>query len=72
MESLIREILIKIGEDLGVNMDLLRDVDKINMDRVANILGKLKKALWILKDKNIAVLGAAALIWKKLDKHTKE
>ncbi len=51
--------LIKIGEDLGVNMDLLRDVDKINMDRVANILGKLKKALWILKDKKIAVLGLA-------------
>ncbi|MFC2141470.1 UDP-glucose dehydrogenase family protein [Acidobacteriota bacterium] len=51
--------LIKIGEDLGVNMDLLRDVDKINMERVGSILEKLKKALWILKDKKIAVLGLA-------------
>jgi UDPglucose 6-dehydrogenase len=51
--------LIKIGEDLGVKMDLLRDVDRINMDRVENIMGKLKKALWILKDKKIAVLGLA-------------
>jgi UDPglucose 6-dehydrogenase len=51
--------LIKIGQDLGVNMDLLRDVDKINVDRVDHILGKLKKALWILKEKKIAVLGLA-------------
>ncbi len=51
--------LIKIGEDLGVNMDLLRDVDKINLDRIAIVLEKLKKALWILKDKKIAVLGLA-------------
>ena len=51
--------LIKIGQDLGVNMDLLRDVDKINLDRVDHILGKLKKALWILKEKKIAVLGLA-------------
>jgi len=51
--------LIKIGEDLGVNMDLLRDVDRINLGRVANVLDKLKQALWILKDKKIAVLGLA-------------
>jgi UDPglucose 6-dehydrogenase len=51
--------LIKIGEDLGVKMDLLRDVDKINQGRVTNILDKLKQALWILKDKKIAVLGLA-------------
>ena len=51
--------LIKIGEDLGVNMDLLQDVDRINLGRVANVLDKLKQALWILKDKKIAVLGLA-------------
>jgi UDPglucose 6-dehydrogenase len=49
--------LIKIGEDLGVNLDLLREVDRINTDRVAAFLDKIKKALWILKDKKIAVLG---------------
>lgn len=51
--------LIKIGEDLGVNLDLLREVDKINSDRVEAFIEKIKKALWILKDKKIAVLGLA-------------
>jgi len=51
--------LIKIGEDLGVNLDLLKEVDKINTARVGAFVGKMKKALWILKDKKIAVLGLA-------------
>jgi len=51
--------LIKIGEDLGVNLDLLKEVDKINTDRVGAFIDKMKKALWILKDKKIAVLGLA-------------
>jgi len=49
--------LIKIGEDLGLSMDLLKEVDGINRRRVLNIMEKLKQALWILKDKKIAVLG---------------
>jgi UDPglucose 6-dehydrogenase len=51
--------LIKIGEDLGVNMNLLRETDRVNADRTGLILEKIKKALWILKDKKIAVLGLA-------------
>jgi len=51
--------LIKIGEDLGVNMNLLKETDRINADRVKVFLEKIKKALWILKDKKIAVLGLA-------------
>ncbi len=51
--------LVKIGEDLGVDMSLLKEADRINADRVRIFLDKVKKALWILKDKNIAVLGLA-------------
>lgn len=49
--------LIKIGEDMGVSMGLLREVDNINVERVPQFMAKLKQALWILKDKKIAVLG---------------
>jgi UDPglucose 6-dehydrogenase len=49
--------LIKIGEDLGLSMGLLKEVDGINRRRVFNLMEKLKRALWILKDKKIAVLG---------------
>jgi len=49
--------LIKIGEDFGINMNLLREADRINLERIEVFVEKIKKALWILKDKNIAVLG---------------
>jgi UDPglucose 6-dehydrogenase len=51
--------LIRIGEDLGVDLNLLKEVDRINSNRVEAVVGKLKKALWILKDKKIALLGLA-------------
>lgn len=49
--------LTRIGEDLGINMDLLKEADRINLDRIRIFVEKIKKALWILKDKKIAVLG---------------
>jgi UDPglucose 6-dehydrogenase len=51
--------LIKIGEDLGVEMSLLKETDRVNAGRVRLFLDKIKKALWILKDKRIAILGLA-------------
>lgn len=51
--------LTKIGEDLGVNMNLLREADRVNLDRIDFFVEKTKKALWILKDKKVAVLGLA-------------
>jgi len=51
--------LVRIGEDLGVDMTLLKEADKINLNRIRVFLDKVKQALWILKDKNIAVLGLA-------------
>ena len=49
--------LIKIGEDLGVSLDMLKEVDRVNVERIQAFVEKIKKALWILKEKNIAVLG---------------
>lgn len=51
--------LIKIGEDLGADMEMLKEVDSLNTSRVHAFLEKIRKALWILKDKRIAVLGLA-------------
>jgi UDPglucose 6-dehydrogenase len=51
--------LTKIGEELGVDMSLLKEADRINTDRVRVFVDKIKQALWILKDKKIAVLGLA-------------
>jgi len=51
--------LIKIGEDLGVNMNLLKETDRVNAERTRLFLEKIKRALWILKDKRIGLLGLA-------------
>jgi UDPglucose 6-dehydrogenase len=51
--------LIRIGDELGVDMGLLRETENINADRTRVLLEKVKKALWILKDKTVAVLGLA-------------
>jgi UDPglucose 6-dehydrogenase len=51
--------LTRIGEDLGVDMNLLKEADRINTHRVKVFTAKIKRALWILKDKKIALLGLA-------------
>ena len=51
--------LVKIGEDLGVDMTLLKTADRVNDDRIKLFMDKIKKALWIFKEKKIAVLGLA-------------
>ncbi|MBI4484269.1 MAG: UDP-glucose/GDP-mannose dehydrogenase family protein [Acidobacteria bacterium] len=48
---------IRIAEDSGLNFDLLKKVEEINEDRIDLLLKKVKNALWIVKDKTIAVLG---------------
>ncbi len=49
--------LVKMGEDLSVDMKLLKEVDRINMARTDMFIKKVKNALWILKNKKLAVLG---------------
>lgn len=51
--------LVKIGEDLGVDMGLLKETERVNSGRVPVFIDKIKRALWILKDKTIGVLGLA-------------
>lgn len=48
---------IHIGEQLGLDFGLLREVAKINANQIQRFLKKIRDTLWILKDKRIAVLG---------------
>jgi UDPglucose 6-dehydrogenase len=49
--------LIKLAEQLGVSAGLLKEVERINARRVDLFLEKIRQALWIIKDKEIGVLG---------------
>ncbi|MEN3043602.1 MAG: UDP-glucose/GDP-mannose dehydrogenase family protein [Candidatus Hydrothermales bacterium] len=47
----------KIGEELGLDFSLLKCVDKINESRIDKFIEKIKKVLWIIKDKTFAIWG---------------
>lgn len=49
----------KFAEDLGLDLILLREVDRINETRADRLLEKVKEALWVCRDKTIGILGLA-------------
>jgi UDPglucose 6-dehydrogenase len=51
--------LIRIGEDFGADMALLRAVDAINRQRVDRLVRRLEQALWVLRGKTVGILGLA-------------
>jgi len=51
------DAFIEISEKLGYDFGLLKSVRKTNQEQVRFFLTKIKDALWIIKAKNIAVLG---------------
>ncbi len=50
---------IKISEELGYDFELLRVVEKINMDQRSRFVKKIEDALWVVKDKTVGILGLA-------------
>jgi UDPglucose 6-dehydrogenase len=50
---------IKISEQLGYDFNLLKEVQKINANQMDRFVKKITDTLWVLKDKNIGVLGLA-------------
>jgi UDPglucose 6-dehydrogenase len=50
---------IKIADELGANFDLLREVQRINEDRVARLLKRVDRALGVVRGRVIGILGVA-------------
>ncbi len=48
---------IAIARQLGTPFTLLEEVERINVDQLKRFIDKLREALWVLKDKKIAVWG---------------
>jgi len=53
------QAFVRIGEKLGCDFSLLREVEKINLRRVEQFVAKIKKELWVLRGKTLAVWGLA-------------
>jgi len=51
--------LISVAEDNGVDVAMLREVERINTARVDRLLAKVERALWVLRHKVVGVLGVS-------------
>ena len=53
------QAFVRIGERLGCDFSLLREVEKINLRRAEQFISKVKRELWVLRGKTLAVWGLA-------------
>lgn len=48
---------IHVAQEHNVNFSLLEEVERINRTRIERFIQKVRKALWVLKDKQLAIWG---------------
>jgi UDPglucose 6-dehydrogenase len=53
------QAFVRIGEKLGCDFSLLKEVEKINLRRAEQFVAKVKRELWVLRGKTLAVWGLA-------------
>jgi UDPglucose 6-dehydrogenase len=53
------QAFIRIAEKSGCDFSLLKEVEKINQRRIELFVEKIRKELWVLRDKKLAVWGLA-------------
>jgi UDPglucose 6-dehydrogenase len=53
------DAFVRMGDELGYSLDLLKEVQRINLSQKEHLMRKLQQELWVLEDKTIAVLGLA-------------
>lgn len=50
---------INVSDQLGAPIRLLREVERINEEQLERFLGRIRKKLWVLRNKRLAVWGLA-------------
>jgi UDPglucose 6-dehydrogenase len=53
------QAFIRLAEKNGVDFTLLKEVEAVNKRRIDQFMEKVRKALWVVKDKKVGVLGLA-------------
>jgi UDPglucose 6-dehydrogenase len=53
------QAFIRLADSAGIDFGLLKEAERVNKQRVDQMFDKVKKALWVMKDKQIGVLGLA-------------
>jgi len=53
------QAFVRLAERHGVNFSLLKETERINLQRIEQFIEKTRRALWVIKGKQIALLGLA-------------
>jgi len=53
------DAFIRLGDEVGYSLDLLKEVQRINVGQKEHLMRKLQQELWVIQDKTVAVWGLA-------------
>src|SRR5262249_5762024 len=53
------QAFMHLSNSVGVEFDILKAAERVNKQRIDQFVGKVSKALWVVKGKRLAVLGLA-------------
>ncbi|NQU39930.1 MAG: UDP-glucose/GDP-mannose dehydrogenase family protein [Lentisphaerae bacterium] len=53
------DAFVRMGDEVGYSLDLLKEVQRINVQQREHVMRKLKQEMWVLQDKRVAVFGLA-------------
>jgi len=53
------QAFIRLAEKAGVDFAMLKEAERVNKNRIDAFIARVRRALWIIKDKQIGVLGLA-------------
>ncbi len=53
------DAFVRMGDELGYSLDLLKEVQRINVNQKEHLMRKLQQELWVVEGKTIAVCGLA-------------
>jgi UDPglucose 6-dehydrogenase len=53
------QAFVHLADRHGVDFSLLREAERVNRRRIDHVVEKLRRALWVIKEKRVAVLGLA-------------
>jgi UDPglucose 6-dehydrogenase len=53
------QAFIHLAASVGIDFDILKAAERVNKDRIYRYMEKVRKALWVVKGKRVAVLGLA-------------
>ncbi len=51
------QAFVRLAERAGIDFTLLREAERVNRERIEQFLAKLRRALWVLKGKQVGLLG---------------